>query len=351
MINDFSELKIVEDGVGDFHANQFRIHFRIPCLRFNASNRDLVIQAKLDELASNLFESFPRFFNGSEGNLKPNRAEVEWGERWFRNGKTLAFTLDLKFLSSIELPDFHDDWVGVVENQQGKGFGVQTLKREYRDWGDRVLEGLISMIEKGADKLPFWDLKKMAKVEVKLLRSMLELNRMHVLAGRRSWIVGVVDERLPGWKSGNGSDGKRVQKVIQGKSTTLVYDSSPVFYLETAAVERDSSFAAAAIEYDPGIIANTRDDVKFIWKALLWNFVKSSKDYVLDTRGPREWQSDDGDGLWQEDAVEGVWYRAGEFDSVGELRAKAWVNSILKLHPCLGEQLIVSAPGNQRAIR
>jgi hypothetical protein len=163
-------------------------------------------------------------------------------------------------------------------------------------------------------------------------------NNYHFLAGQRSWILGVLDNRLPGWAS---------NKVVVGKKEGNTFmphtgAASPIFFLETAAIERYSIFAYRLMKYDPGLFINIRKAIVDIWSILLSNYVLA-KGFRLNTGLPTVWQKDDGNALWGSSPMRGVYYRHGEFDTDTEVLAKQWVRYLRDLHPSLKAQPL-SAP-------
>src|SRR6266404_43108 len=113
---DFTELH-VEDGVGDWHFNRFRIAFEPP------KGRNLVI------LANSLIGFFPQF-------VTSEYATAEWGEHKHGDLRTVRLHGYGKVLG-IDLAAPHTDWVAIV-SVDPNGFTVQTLKREFGNYHEDV---------------------------------------------------------------------------------------------------------------------------------------------------------------------------------------------------------------------
>lgn len=336
----FSTLPIAK-GYGDYHVNQFRVCFQIPKKSDHA-------KATAAQLFQGFLKNFEEVFNGKSWGLTTNKAEVSWGEgdnAKFRNGRLLDFVFDLEIMSlDMNLPDVHHDWV-YIGSQWDTGFAVQTLRREYRDLSDWILEGAMNQLRRLSKRVKGEDV-------VDWMKEKLDLNRNHFLAGRRSWVIGVMDKSLPGWKPSAGN----VDKTIKFDSGVkeYVFDSRPVFYLETAAIERSSSKEATKLESDVGFLIHMRKVLDYIWLTLLYNYV-DEMDFELVSSSPTRWQKDDGDGEWvdghrdpflesglssllRKDFV-GLWHRSAEFETESAMLSKGWVNNLIKLHPYLGAQL------------
>lgn len=302
---DFKELKIA-NGRGKFHVNQFRIHFSIPGLQGDAAK-------KVPALVSEFIRDFPRFFNGLEKDLKENQAAVAWATRTFEGKKTLRFLMDLRSEKlNIDLPDLHSDWVYVVWQSPDKGFAAQTLKRNFMESSDLLAAALPPPLG------PIFN----------------HLNSYHFLAGRRSWVFGLVGAGMPGQTSG-----VQIGQVKNGKFTPSGGASTPLFYLDTAAVERYSMLMFELMEKDPGFLVNMRKAIVTIWTTLLANYVKA-KGFRLNVGHPINYQQDDGKVLWtsQQAYWRGVYYRQAEFMFPRDVHAKKWVQHLLDLHPGLKSQ-------------
>ena len=117
----------------------------------------------------------------------------------------------------------HTDWVAQIDKNDGLGFTAQTLKREFSD-----------LVEDGMVALPDALTADVA--------SAVHINRMHFLAGRRSW-------RL--------DDGKSFE--VDGN----------VLVLETTAVERFSHKAYTIADGLLGLEAAVPD----IWISMMKNFM------------------------------------------------------------------------------
>ncbi|MCY1042020.1 hypothetical protein OV208_11900 [Corallococcus sp. bb12-1] len=302
---DFTELKIAR-GTGQFHVNQFRIHFSIPGVL-----SEPLKQTPL--LVGEFIKDFPRFFNGLGKRLTENRAAVAWSTRQFEGKKTLRFLLDFKSEKlGINLPDVHSDWVSVIWQSANKGFAAQTLKRNFVENADYLTAALPPPLG------PIFT----------------QMNSYHFLAGRRSWVFGVLGPDMPGWRPG----GITVGKVEGGRFTAYGGSTLPVFYLESSAVERYSSLMYALMEKDPGIFIDIRKAIVDIWSILLANYVQA-KSFRLNVGHPKSYAEDDGAGLWSSQAsLRGVYHREAVFMTPRELYARKWVQHLLALHPGLKSQ-------------
>lgn len=327
---DFSPLPL-KDGVGPTHVNQFRIAFRLRPPVANASSA-------LPALVKDFYNQFPKYFNGSSSGIfapprsskdalkltpRTNVATVKKGDRSYLGKDTLRFVVDqnMEWFTppggfGIPMPDFHSDWVGVIEERPGIGFAVQTLRRHFSEIGDLEAQA-IEIAARTADPTG-------------IVGSLIfDFNSFHFLAGRRSWRIGLVNENLPGWRLN-----KETRDARTGSETTFVTD--PVLYLETAAIERSSKGLYALLEYDPGLVMDLRDYLVTIWVTLLNNYV-GYRAYDRDSRPPTHWQSDDGDKLWEKDTKTWVWHRTGSFDTLSLATKTDWVQSVIKLHPALAQ--------------
>ncbi|MBN9686069.1 MULTISPECIES: hypothetical protein [unclassified Corallococcus] len=302
---DFTDLKIAR-GSGNFHVNQFRIHFSVPGLQGDP-------QKQLPLLVGEFIKDFPTFFNGLGKNMQENQASVAWSTRQFERTRTLRFLLDVKLAAlGINLPDFHSDWVHVLWQDPNKGFAAQTLKRNFPEGAEKILQWMPGT----------------------LLHALIQYNAYHFLAGRRSWVFGLLQPGMPGW---NGAS-LQVGKVEGGKFTAYSGSPTPVFYLESSAVERSSLLLYKLMEVDPGVVIDIRKTIISLWSILLANYVHS-KGFRLNVVHPKAYGSDDGAVLWEtQPEWRGVYRRKVEFKSAQELSAKKWVQHLLDLHPALKSQ-------------
>ena len=219
---DFTELPVY-DGVGDYHFNRYRVAFKCPPAETKQS------------LARDFVANFPAY-------LTSQYATVVKGDRDFESRPTLHFH-GFKMVPipnpagmanspppTIDVASPHTDWVVKIDENDNLGFTAQTLKREFRVLSEdgptgfgvaAIVSPLIGLIAAGDP---------------------MEVNRMHFLAGRRSW------------------------RLDDGKSFEVDGD---VLVLETAAVERFSHKAYMRADAVLGLESAVPD----IWIAMLNNFV------------------------------------------------------------------------------
>lgn len=212
---DFTDLP-VDHGVGDYHFNRFRVVFACPPAETKQS------------LAMDFVTKFPHYFTSQY-------ASVVRGDRSFRSKPTLHFH-GLKKVLGIDIARPHSDWVVQIDKNDDLGFTAQTLKREFRILSEDAAAAapvLIGLVPAVATLIVAED-------------DPVEVNRMHFLAGRRSW------------------------RLDDGKSFEVDGD---VLVLETTAVERFSHKAYVRADAVLGLEASIPD----IWIALLNNFVTMRK--------------------------------------------------------------------------
>jgi hypothetical protein len=233
-MGDFSELPVYE-GVGDVHLNRFRIAFEPPASQSAAA------------LAADLIDNFPTY-------LKSEFATVEFGDRSHEGNRTLRFHGYARLLG-LDIAAVHDDWVERAWMDRNIGFTAQTLKREFFSAGDDVgvtaqsaatfLIPVVGPFIGGASTL----LGATAGVHY---------NRMHFLAGRRSWRIG------------EGS-------VFGVPGNVIVF--------ETVAVER---FSASAYSTADAVIG-LEEKIPDVWIALLNNFVNKKGLKVVPQKLKPRW--------------------------------------------------------------
>lgn len=236
-MGDFAALPVVDAGVGDYHLNRFRITFQPPKGTSAAT------------LASDLINNFPTY-------LKSEFATVEFGARKHEGKPTLHFHGYAKVLG-FDLAKPHDDWVVREWVDQSSGFTAQTLKREFFVAGDDVGvgagSGLLVLVPGVGQVLGLAGALGVGAASV-------HYNRMHFLAGRRSW------------------------RISEG---TVFGLSGNVIVFETVAVERFSATAYRTADAVLGLESKIPD----VWIALLNNFVnKKGLTVIPQTLKPR-WQN------------------------------------------------------------
>jgi hypothetical protein len=230
-MSDFTAL-LVYNGVGDYHFNRFRVVFQCPPGETKQS------------LADDFVARFPHYFTSFYANVRR-------GDRNFGKIPTLHFHGFKHALITVggttfgaDLARPHTDWVAQIDKNDGLGFTAQTLKREFVDLSEDSWVALPDVIS--LDKVPA-----------------IHINRMHFLAGRRSW------------------------RLDDGKSFEVDGD---VLVLETTAVERFSHEAYVIADDVLGLEAAIPD----IWISLLKNFV-TMRGLVRVYQPPRPgWKNKDG---------------------------------------------------------
>lgn len=227
MSENFTELPVY-NGVGPWHFNRYRVAFHRPAGQTKQS------------LAADFRSHFVGYFASGY-------ATVYSGNRNYQSLPTLKFhgflkdinffnRLDVKTPFGIDLGFPHHDWVAQIDHNDDLGFTAQTLKREFFDPFDDVTTAApVTLV--GGD----------SPVEAAAVAYLLvELNRMHFLAGRRSW------------------------RIDDGKSFGIPGD---LLALETIAVERFSHQFFMLFDTVIGLESH----IPHIWIALLDNFVKQRK--------------------------------------------------------------------------
>lgn len=311
----------IETGVEEYHVNQFRVYFR-PIQNGSA--------ATLSSLVGDLIENFPKYFNGEEsGRLATvtHRKNI-----LFKGRPSLRFAGNLKIQSlNIDLPDVHSDWVSNIWQDSNIGFAAQTMRRLFSEEGDDTLKTTVE-----AALIATMPALLLEPVEINtgkgiltgdLIDEIIEINKQHFLAGRRSWIVKRVamqerpDASSPGaHKSAKLSTGKLHRFVVR-----------PLYYLETAAIERYSLRAFKAMEHDPGIVIDIRTTISGIWIRLLKNYLAITKHEPV---APEPYDPiDDGSSLWRTNAF--CRYRETLFNTADVGLKKQWVRQLIADHPAL----------------
>jgi hypothetical protein len=270
-MGDFTALPI-DDGSGGIHINRFRIAFQPP----NGTSAAT--------LAGDIIDNFPTYFNSEF-------AKVEWGSRKHGGKPTLHFHGYAKVLG-LDLAKPHDDWVVRHWVDRTIGFTAETLKREFFVAGDDLGSG----VPTGALLLgPLLAAVGLIGAVVGT-GATVHYNRMHFLAGRRSWRIG---------------DGG-----VFGLSSNVI-----VF--ETVALERFSALAYRTADAVIGLESR----VPNVWIALLNNFVnKKGLTVVPQTLKPR-WKS--------KNRVDYLQLSFGDLEDVGPMVADPEVQDVLRLYPTI----------------
>jgi hypothetical protein len=231
-MGDFTALP-VDSGVGDYHFNRFRIAFQ-------AQGQSAAA------LAADLIDRFPK-------HLKSAYAEVLPGGRSHEGKPTIHFHGNAKFLG-LDLAKPHDDWVVQQWVDRKIGFTAQTLKREFFVAGEDVGVGVGVFFIPGVGQA----LGLAAALGVGAIG--VHYNRMHFLAGRRSW------------------------RISQGTDFGL---SADVIVLETVAIERFSALAYNTADALIGVQTRIPD----VWIEMLNNFVKNNSLTVVPQTLRRRWKN------------------------------------------------------------
>jgi hypothetical protein len=270
---DFAALTI-DSGVGNIHLNRFRIAFRPPA--------GVPARIRAQTLASDLIDNFPAYF-------KSKFATVEFGNRSHQDKPTLKFHGYAK-VAGIDLAEPHSDWVVRHWVDRNIGFTAQTLKREFFDAGEdgKVGGGGAGIL------LAAWPMIGIVAAAA-MGGAAAHFNRLHFLAGRRSWRI--------------------------GEGTVFDPDlKDDVIILETAAVERFSSRAYSTADSVIGL----QDKVPDIWIAFLNNFVNKQGLPIFVQMLKPGWKRKN----W-------VNYLQLSLESVAQLRASHEYGDIYKLYPTL----------------
>lgn len=273
-MSDFTALTI-DTGVGNIHLNRFRIAFRAPAA--------IPARIRAQTLASDLIDHFPTYFNSEF-------ASVEFGNRSHQGKPTLKFHGYAK-VAGIDPAGPHSDWVVRHWVDRNIGFTAQTLKREFFDAGEDGKAGGGG----GAAILLVPVVGAAVGNAVVAGAAAAHFNRLHFLAGRRSW------------------------RISEG----TVFDpdlKDDVIILETAAVERFSSRAYSTADSVIGV----RSKVPDIWIAFLNNFVKKQGLPVYVQTLKPGWKRKN----W-------ATYLQLSFESFAQLRAAREYRDLYKLYPTL----------------
>lgn len=273
---DFTALTI-DTGVGNIHLNRFRIAFRPPA--------GVPARIRAQTLASDLIDHFPTYF-------KSEFATVQFSNRCHQGKPTLKFHGYAK-VAGIDLAEPHNDWVVRHWTDRNIGFTAQTLKREFFDASEDGTAGGGA----GAAILLVPVVGPLVGLAgaVTAGGAAVHVNRLHFLAGRRSWRIG---------------EGKAFDPDLK----------DDVIILETAAVERFSSRVYSTADSVIGL----QNKVPDIWIAFLNNFVNKQGLPIFAQIIKPGWKRKN----W-------VNYLQLSFESVAQLRASREYGDIYKLYPTL----------------
>ena len=166
---DFTELPVYS-GVGPYHFNRYRVVFERPGGLSAAT------------LAMDFTANFPLYLNSKF-------ATVEWGSRHFNAKPTLKFHGYMRVLG-IDIARPHHDWVVREWYDPNVGFTAQTLKREFFEAGADIPAAAGGAMP-GVLMTPTALAAALAATEAVVgAAAAVHYNRMHFLAGRRSWRLG-----------------------------------------------------------------------------------------------------------------------------------------------------------------
>lgn len=316
---DFRILPIEIDGSGDYRADRFRIYFRHP---------DGLFPLPVSNLVSELGRLFPQLLNGSGSEvdglgLTQNVATTFYRfDKPFNSEPTLQFTADIRALFEfVNAPDLHDDWAGFTY-QDSNSFAVQTLKRNFTQANDALFGLLIAEVlgltVGGAPVIP---------IGGGLVAGFL--NRYHFLAGRRSWVIAQANQA----RGSNFIANNPIADVLQEAFQARLAENQHIYVLETAAIDRFSSWVIDLADLVPGVVlSNMEQLVAEIWTILLTNFVKFMGFEPVTTNLSST--------LYPHFSSElrDVRFIQASFNSRDECLSQGWVQDMLALHPGVAAQ-------------
>ncbi len=244
---------------GPYHVNHFVCHFKVKGATFT----DVQGQKTAAILTYHFLRNFCFIF--SEHNI----ARAQYGPRGlsaFDGSKTVEFAIgsNVGTAEHRAIGFFHPDWVAMsstppvsiqdlddVTVKELSSFHGDTLRRRWDTVIEKnliaVLGGTISLTDRDTYALgllprPFDMILQYMKavVDHQKAKNILEFNKLHFLAGTRSWRVGYDTDRKE-------------------------------FIVETITIERFSCWAYEMAEKQH----STRDDILKLWDNLLNNFVKT----------------------------------------------------------------------------
>ena len=276
-MSDFTELK-VSAGVGAYHFNRFRVAFHRPA------------GISAADLAMDFVNNFPLYFSSPYAIVK-----FHW-DRTFDAKPTLRFHGYMKVLG-VDLARPHTDWVVRHWFDNRVGFTAQTLKREFIDAAEDVAAGAGAYLGAGLALPPA--LSSISQLPA--AAAAIHYNRMHFLAGRRSW------------------------RIDEGKAFGLPANRD-LIVLETIAVERFSGVAFMVGDAVAGLESKIPD----IWISNLNNFVNKrglTRANTLDY--PQQWTTPHGQ------RKDGVDFTRMNFPNVDSLKANEEFRDAYRLYPTI----------------
>ena len=281
---DFTALP-VQNGQGPYHFNRYRVVFTKPP------------DAKVEDLARDFITGFPHYLNSRFASV------VLHNDHTFESNPTLEFHGIVECLG-VDIAKPHNDWVARIWVNPHLGFTVQTVKREFvvasedaaAAAGGAVVGRAIGQNVGQSVGGPPGAVVGGAVGEAVGADEAVQLNRMHFLAGRRSW-------RLDG-----------------GPAFGL---ASNVCVLETIAVERFSSTFFVAGDF----ILHLEDKIPPIWVTNLANFVRIRQLATIPQSSPPSW--DVGDPTLN------INYYTYSCDTIDELKLLPEFHAAFKLYPTI----------------
>ncbi len=235
---DFS-VQEIDDGVGDYHFNRFRIVFSRP-------------QMTLNMLVAHLLSFFP-------GYIKSDYAWAEWGDRNDDDGHPTIRFHGIAEVAGLNAAAPHSDWVARIWSDPNIGFTVHTLKRDFFDATEDIeAEGGSLLAAVAGLAVPIVGPIVAAGGGVGSVGPAVHYNRKHFLAGRRSWRIG------------------------SGGDFGL---SNDVMVLETIAVERFSAHVYNVAD----MVVGLEGKVPLVWYAFLNNFANQNGLKLVDQALKSRW--------------------------------------------------------------
>lgn len=263
----------IEDGYGDIHVNRFRIYFYISSL------------SELDQITQKLFNNFDTYLQLSFTDpVHVNKYKGEKGSDF------------LQFVVNDPKGLVMDDWVKVGWHPANRGFAVETQRYFTMNifWGPEF--------------------------------------RNHFLCGRRSWIVGRLEPANTVLHSQQVASGL-LDVLFHGQTEqTHNYAVKYRCFVETAAVERFSSWPMSIGDLlDPTKPIPFWLQIRGVWIAMLNNFAKRNhlETFSLDdpfVHGP------------ESDTERSVSVQRKVYANPRELLNDAYGQEVLSSHPYLKSQ-------------
>lgn len=247
----FTELNVHEYGSGGYHLNRYRRYFTIPA---NSEHNSIS-----GNLGSHLFNNFPSLFSAVDASVEFN-SNHRWRNRntLVFNGKASLFGLE-NTLCDIIIPDVHNDWVCVHQQNFPRGFTVQTLRRNFSNSSDLKVGTLTAAATAvralaAARGTPVPPIPSVAIA--------VDVNQHHFLAARRSWVVAPA--------SFFGTSGN-------------VEITDNLYAIETAAIARMSGFIVRSVD-TTHLMGNLSVVIRRLWTRFVNNYVERMGFEPVDVR-------------------------------------------------------------------